>query len=164
LSAFSDLVGSTRPDETYFNGCGRSRKWSVRIRVNRCRRECSESGRASDPSELLRIADLGTMSTLPQIASEIAPTLFIRGIHSVDLCGFCTRRMQRLGDIFQRARWCRRMKKTWQLPRSRKSRTPGRPGWHRSSGDFPAFPAQAPTLAIYCGSGAALPHPRCERV
>jgi len=132
--------------ETYFNGRTIG-KWMFGIRVIDVD-GCPITGRQAIVRNLLRIADLAPMSTLPQIASEMPPTLFIpTGIFGL-ICVICTRRMQRLGDI-SAGTMVIVDEKTWQLPVAKIEDPRVAPLASFIPGDFQVSRSMARTLAIY---------------
>jgi uncharacterized RDD family membrane protein YckC len=132
--------------ETYFNGRTVG-KWLFGIRVIDVE-GCPITARSAIIRNLLRIADLAPMSTLPQIAMDVPPVFFIptgiAGLISV----ICTRRMQRLGDIAA-GTMVIVDEKTWQLPIAKIEDKRVAPLASFIPGDYMVSRSMARTLAIY---------------
>ncbi len=132
--------------ETYFNGRTVG-KWMFGIRVIDVD-GCPITGRRAIIRNLLRVADLAPMSTLPQLAMDVPPVFFIpTGIVGL-ICVICTRRMQRLGDIAA-GTMVIVDERTWQLPIAKIEDPRVAPLASFIPGDYLVSRSMARTLAIY---------------
>ncbi|MBB3209663.1 putative RDD family membrane protein YckC [Rhodopirellula rubra] len=132
--------------ETYFNGRTVG-KWMFGIRVIDVD-GCPITGRRAIIRNLLRIADLAPMSTLPSLAMDMPPMLFIpTGIVGM-ISVICTRRMQRLGDIAA-GTMVIVDEKTWRLPVAKIEDPRVAPLASFVPGDYLVSRSMARTLAIY---------------
>ncbi|EMI46310.1 RDD family protein [Rhodopirellula sp. SWK7] len=132
--------------ETYFNGRTVG-KWMFGIRVIDVD-GCPITGRRAIIRNLLRIADLAPMSTLPSLAMDMPPMLFIpTGIVGM-ISVICTRRMQRLGDIAA-GTMVIVDEKTWRLPVAKIEDPRVAPLASFIPGDYLVSRSMARTLAIY---------------
>ncbi|MFG0256053.1 MAG: RDD family protein [Rhodopirellula sp. JB053] len=132
--------------ETYFNGRTVG-KWMFGIRVIDVD-GCPITGRRAIIRNLLRIADLAPMSTLPAAAMDMPPVLFIpTGIIGM-ISVVCTRRMQRLGDIAA-GTMVIVDEKTWRLPIANIDDPRVAPLASFIPGDYQVSRSMARTLAVY---------------